>query len=123
MPNKKLRCEKDRASSQNVRPVKAAHLTDDDVKEIYKFVNKVADNISEGDLTYKDNLIRVEIKKNNVTLECTDKKQSCTGQQKLSMGPDREFSFCPKLGLIYEYVKQIIERKQPGPRPIKGRKK
>ena len=73
-------------------------LDDVEIKEICRFVNKLADTVSEGQVIHRGNLVKITIEGNDVTLECADKQSSCTGQVSLQTpAPGRQPLLVPTI--------------------------
>jgi hypothetical protein len=73
-------------------------IPEGELKQMCRFVNKLAATVSEAQVIHRGNPIKIIIKGDDITLECIDKKASCAGPSAHYRMPDgRPLHVCPRL--------------------------
>jgi len=88
----------------NGREVDGPIFDEAELKQVCRFVNKLADNVSAGEVTHRSNEVKVKIEAQAITLECVNRKESCIGFEKYQMPDGRPLQVCPRLSPLANFL-------------------
>lgn len=101
--------------------VEVLELSEAQLAEAYHFVTKLASEISDGKLTHRDKWLSVKVKNQELTLFCGGKSKPCLipSNHRFRTVKGMCIRACPKLDMLFEYVKRKEDEKKPSSRPVK----
>lgn len=92
-------------------------LDEAEVKQVCRFVSKLADNVSAGEVTHRGNVVKVRIEAEAITLECVNRKDSCGGFESYQMPDGRALQVCPRLSPLGDFLtatRKSVESRKVG---------
>lgn len=105
---------KDRPASG--REVDGPILEESEIKQVCRFVNKLADNVSTGEVTHRGNMVKVKIAADTITLECVNSKENCVLED-YRMPDGRALQVCPRLSPLAKFLtatRKSVDRRKVG---------
>lgn len=99
-----------------------AILSDTELSTAWRFLNRMAKDVSEGRFVYQENRFSVEINPRELTLYCPGQNTPCEELSELSPLGGRTVRVCPKLQSLYEFVKSHASN-EPVVRAVLERRK
>ncbi|MDX6612847.1 MAG: hypothetical protein QOD75_2033 [Blastocatellia bacterium] len=99
------------------RDVDGPILDEAEMKQVCRFVSKLADNVSAGEVTHRGNVVKVKIEAEAITLECVNRKDSCIGFESYQMPDGRSLQVCPRLsplGNVLTATRKSVDSRKVG---------